>query len=471
MVGCGKAIAGFRLRVGTILAARYCLRLVFAWTMAWASLVVLLRAWLGTERGLLLWGLLGYVPAAAAGIALAARRIPSPRALRAALDRHGELGGLLMAAGERDIGPWSGQIPPVASPAVRLQPGRYRVLLLAAAAFLAASFLVPDRHLPFAGGDWLEVGKQVGDLSQKLELLRQEQLMPPEKAQVLEKDLERVRQDASGREPAKTMEAIDHLEQAFGKAAKEAAESAIRRAEAASRAQDLAKELEKVQGKVPPEQLAEALKELAQMTEQAAAESKSLAESLDKELLESCRKGNLTAEQLKQLAEALAKCKECERATIEKLVKARLVDVAELDRLAEAAEGHEVDLAALLGEGDDGEGLAAALEELAAEEREGLPGRGGRDRGRGDAAMTWSKGASRENAAFKEKVLSPAAVASLKESRLAGLSRGDPTAAKPGAGSSGGALGSAQAGGGAARTQIILPEHERTVRRYFERQK
>jgi hypothetical protein len=64
-----------------------------------------------------------------------------------------------------------------------------------------------------------------------------------------------------------------------------------------------------------------------------------------------------------------------------------------------------------------------------------------------------------------------AAVASLKESRLAGLSRGDPTAAKPGAGSSGGALGSAQAGGGAARTQIILPEHERTVRRYFYRQK
>jgi hypothetical protein len=471
MVGCGKEIAGFRLRVGTILAIRYCLRLLFAWTMAWASLVVLLRVSLGTERGLLVWGLLGYVPATAAGILLAARKIPSPRALRAALDRHGRAGGLLMAAGECDIGPWSGQIPPVAAPAVRLHPGRYRVLLPAAAAFLAAAFLVPNRHLPFAGGDWLQVGTQVGDLSQKLELLRQEQLVPAEKAQVLERNLERIRQEASGSEPAKTMEAIDHLEQSFGKAAKEAAESAIRRAETASRAEELAQALEKVQGQVPPEQMAEALKELAQMTEQAAAESKSLAESLDRDLLEKCRQGNLTEEQLKQLAESLAKCKECERATVEKLVKARLVDVAELDRMAEACEGREGDLAAVLGQGEGGKELAAALEELAAEERSGLPGRGGRDRGRGDAAMTWSKGTTRENVAFKEKVLSPAAVASLKQSRLAGVSSGDPTAAKPGAGSSGGALGSAQAGGGAARTQIILPEHEKTVRRYFDREK
>jgi len=74
-------------------------------------------------------------------------------------------------------------------------------------------------------------------------------------------------------------------------------------------------------------------------------------------------------------------------------------------------------------------------------------------------------------AAFKEKVLPPAAVASLKQSRLAGVSVSDPTAAKPSGGSTAGALANAQAGGGAARAQVILPEHEKTVRRYFDRQK
>ena len=102
---------------------------------------------------------------------------------------------------------------------------------------------------------------------------------------------------------------------------------------------------------------------------------------------------------------------------------------------------------------------------------DGRPGRGGINRGRGDAAMTWQKDVNKDNAAFKEKVLPPAAAASLKQSQLVGISVGDPTSSKPGGGSAGGALGSAQAGGGEARTQTILPEHEKTVQRYFNREK
>jgi GAF domain-containing protein len=57
---------------------------------------------------------------------------------------------------------------------------------------------------------------------------------------------------------------------------------------------------------------------------------------LDKEFAEACREGRLTPDELKQLAEALAKCKECERVRIEKMVEARLVDAAELARAAAA---------------------------------------------------------------------------------------------------------------------------------------
>ena len=121
-----------------------------------------------------------------------------------------------------------------------------------------------------------------------------------------------------------------------------------------------------------------------------------------------------------------------------KLIKARLVDAAELDRLDKAGECDEAALVAALCQCKDGKQLAEALASL---DGGGLPGRGGISRGRGDAAMTWSQGVKKDDAAFKEKVLPPAAVASLKESRLAGVSVGDPTSQKPGGGSAGGALG------------------------------
>jgi bacterioferritin-associated ferredoxin len=481
MADCNRQLAGFRIRLGSLLALRYCLRGSLIWTMILAAAVVLLRVTLGTERQRLLAGLLGYVPALAAGIVLAARKTPSMPALRAALDRHARLGGLLMTAGERDLGPWAPRMPGVSLPAVRLHAGRQGMLLAAGIAFLAAAFLIPDRYLP-AAAESLEVGAQIEQLAAKIEVLKQEQLMPPDQAQVVEKDLERVRREASGKEPAKTLEAMDHLEASLSKAAAEAAEAAVKHAEAATKAEDLANALEEVKAQMAPEQLSEAMKELARLTDQAAAENKSLADRLDKKLAEACREGHLTSDDLKKLAGALAKCKQCERMKLEKMVQGRLADAAELARMAKALEGHEAELAEALGKCSSGEDLDACLAALAGgdpadriddadrvDEDASMPGRGGRGGGP-PTAMSWSKGANQENVAFKEKVLSPAAVASLKDSRLVGVSTGDPGDAKPGGASVGGALAAARAGGGAARTQLILPQHEQAIRRYFERE-
>ena len=92
------------------------------------------------------------------------------------------------------------------------------------------------------------------------------------------------------------------------------------------------------------------------------------------------------------------------------------------------------------------------------------------NRGRGDAAMTWTDGTNRDDLAFQEKVLPPAAVASLKDSRLQGISVGDPTAAEPSEAGAGGSLDVSTAGRGSARTQVILPEHKQDHRRYFARE-
>jgi hypothetical protein len=232
--------------------------------------------------------------------------------------------------------------------------------------------------------------------------------------------------------------------------------------------------LEKAQGTLDPKQMGEAMKDLGRLTEKAAAESNELSEELAKDAKEALDQG-LSPEQLQDLSKALGRCKACERAKIEKLVKAKLIDPAQLGRLELVEKGEkpgEGDLALIPGlDGEEGMDGIEAFSEAPSPDGDGLPGRGGVNRGGGDAAMTWKDPASREKVGFKEQVLSPGAAASLKESRLAGVSVGDPKAAKSGGGSTGGVLSSAQAGAGAAHAQIILPEHEKTVRRYFDREK
>ena len=83
--------------------------------------------------------------------------------------------------------------------------------------------------------------------------------------------------------------------------------------------------------------------------------------------------------------------------------------------------------------------------------------------------MTWTEGTDAEGAKFKEKVLPPASLAALKDSKLVGISTGTPEAGKGGADGGRGALKGATAGPGAAHTHTILPRHRGAVGRYFER--
>ena len=63
----------------------------------------------------------------------------------------------------------------------------------------------------------------------------------------------------------------------------------------------------------------------------------------------------------------------------------------------------------------------------------------------------------------------PGALAKLKESMLVGVGQTDPDANQQKGPSQGGALKSAQAGGGSANTQVILPRHRTTVEKFFVR--
>ncbi|MDZ7616840.1 MAG: hypothetical protein U1E05_07550 [Patescibacteria group bacterium] len=460
----GEEVARLRRRLAGILVARECLTFFFVWIMLWAATVVGLRAVLQVDRLVFLWGLLGLLAAAVVGVVLAVRKLPAPAALRAALDRHARLGGLLMAAGDTDIGGWNQRMADVSRPTLQWRPQRQITLLAAAVAFLLAALLVPDRAAS-ARNQTLEIGGEIQTLVEKINVLKEEEILAPDRIESLQSDLERIRQNALGSDPGKTMEAIDHLDYALGKSASDAAELAAKDAQTAGRMQQLAQAMQAAQGRMDPKQFAEAMQELAEMAEQAAAESQQLAEGLSEELKNALEDGMLTEEQLQALAEAMGQCQGCQQARLAKLANARLIDPA---NLIPCEEGDEFDpdalLAALL-ECEDGDALALLLR------GHGMPGRGGISRGPAPAAMSWKDPTAKGDAAFKEKVLPPGAIASLKESRLAGISAGDPTAAEASGGSTGGVLASARAGGGEAHGQVILPQHEKTVQRYFTREK
>ena len=79
------------------------------------------------------------------------------------------------------------------------------MLFFCSVAFLIAAFLAPDRYLPSGNETALQIGGEIEKLTEKIQVLKQEHILPPEKAQVLEKDLDRIRQEALGKDPAKTI--------------------------------------------------------------------------------------------------------------------------------------------------------------------------------------------------------------------------------------------------------------------------
>ena len=96
------------------------------------------------------------------------------------------------------------------------------------------------------------------------------------------------------------------------------------------------------------------------------------------------------------------------------------------------------------------------------------PGKGGVTEGPGAAELTFGKESTTDGVKWKEQALPPPALKKLKESRLTGVSPGDP---KKGAGGPAetGALAGAAVGGGSANAGVVLPRHRGAVERDFDR--
>jgi hypothetical protein len=460
-----QSIRRFIRTLALLLAFRQSLAFITIWFFLWGAVALVLRAASATPRGRLLWGAAGIAVAVIAAAFVSRRRLPSRDSVRAMLDDRNDCGGLLMAGADADLGAW--RVPEVILPRLRWQKARAFGMLAASSAFVLISLLAPVRFAAINAARPMDVSREVENLSAQIEALKEAQIIEVAKAEALEQKLDQLGQEASGEDPAKTWEALDHLNDAVEKAAKEAAEAANARQGRLARAEALAEGLTAGGDQLDSKTMTEAMRTLGEMAREAVKENELLAGDLSPETLEAIKSGSLKAEHLKDLSKALSQSKSA--------LNQKLSKLSESSRLGQFG---RINPNSLKGGAQanrrDNSGLARFLKEnaekMSVDEAtlQWCTGKGGVDRGRGDAAMTWTDGSSEKDARFKEKVLPPSSVAGLNDSQLVGLSASAPTAETSGVAAHG-ALNSAASGGGSAYTQTILPRHRGAVKRYFDR--
>ena len=280
---------------------------------------------------------------------------------------------------------------------------------------------------------------------------------------LLKKELARLGKESAAKDPAKTWESLDHLKQSKSDLAKQAAEEAIQKTDAMKQAETLAAAF----GLLPDSAsslLERAMQDMASLLQQAKLEQGLLAAKLPEELLKAAQEGKLNAEQLKELMKAMQGNKEKMGECLNKLANLKLIDPKLLEACKNAGEcPNPAALAAFLAEN------GANLDSLAGVLQVYMTG-GGPGGGRGDTPLTWTDPSDESGMKFKDTALPMGSLDNLKNAQLVGISRSAPEVTGDKETASTGALSGAEAGGGAANVQQLLPRHKGAVQRFFKRE-
>lgn len=447
------------------LAGWYLLRQAVAtvtvWLFAWGTAVVVLRGAFSLSPLLHFLGVLGVPIAVALAAWLVQRKLPHRDVVRALLDGRGECGGLLMAGAECDLGRWTATVPVKSSPRLTWNYRRPAALFTVSLGYLLLSFLLPIDRSALAGDARLDLARETDRLADQVRVLKEEKILDPERTEQLREKLEQVKSSSASKDPARTLEALDHLNDLLRQEARKASELAGRQANALAQLETAADALQKAGSELGEKNLTELMAELAAMTKQAAAENDKLQEALDGELADAVKQGKLSPEQLEKLSRRTEGCKEGIRKSAERLHKAKLIDFDQLEECNGECKCNGKELAEYLKKCQGKKGLSESLLRM--------DGRGGvSDDPPGDTPIQFGDLSSEEGAKFREEALPPAAIQSLKDSQMTGLSatapKRDPKTGKPVSGALAG-----PSGGGSANTGQVLPQHKNAVDKYFDR--
>src|SRR5262245_6265447 len=310
---------------------------ITVWAFLWGTAILILKATQGTSISTLLWGALGLPIALGVAAWMALRGLPDRSAVRAMLDARGECGGLLMAGAECDLGEWEAKHT-TGMPRLQWRGQRALGFLAVALAYVTLGFVLPARSLA-VNETPLDINRPADRLAEQVRVLKEEKIIDPKRAENLQQKIDELRTQSTGKDPAKTLVALDHLSDVVRQTARQAAEANARQANQLGKVQAAAEALQKTAPMLGQKEMTELMKELAAMAQQAADENKVFQEELGADLASAIKEGKLTPEQLAKLVAAAKSSKESLSKTAGKLHDAKLIDTDQL----KACEGGKYD--------------------------------------------------------------------------------------------------------------------------------
>jgi len=456
------ALLAFSQKLNRLMLLRVTVQMMTLWFFIWGVFVLAMKFAGMQFTDWLAPGIFGFVPIALLAGIRAYRRQPAFEKIRANYDRLNACGGVIMSQETADMGAWFTHLPTASVPKFHWHSGRAMLLLCIATLFVATALLLPERLTHLLGHRSLEVGQIVEQLQAEVNTLAQEKILPDKKADDVLKQLSQLQKDASGYDPNKTWEALDHIKQSNSDLAKQAAEEAAQKTESLSEAETLAKAMEKAaENGMEQATAAQAVQDLKSLLNSAKLENGILNGQIPPELLQNL--SGLNKEQMDKLIKALELNKNGMSMTVSNLANLKMIDAATLAKCQGA--NHEPDFAALAdylskceGGKCDGEMLFSWLRKR---------GRGGPGGGGPEAPMDWDNNTSEDSVKFQEHALPPAA--HLSDAQTVGVSKTAPELSANDTSAQHGALDATMASGGSGHTQVILPEHRQAVQNFFKR--
>ncbi len=355
-------------------------------------------------------------------------------------DRRANLGGLLLTLSVWDDALWEEKLSAsVQSPTTKLPQLRWGLFLKTVPylAFLILALVVPQKvYSEYARGISALEYEELKTIEQQLEFISEEDLLTDEQTEQLKEEVERMLTNAEQSHESR-WEAIDALNEKINTEMEDVSASftnAERAAATGSREQLEKALMDLVQkgwlGELPPE----------------------LANKLGPGVQNLLKQGSLPKD-LADLEAVREYIKSLSQVQIRKLHKAGLC----------SGSGGlcETNL-------DDFELASQGFNPAQGPEGEGNPGRGGINRGRGDAPMLWGEESDEQKVKFTTKELPPISISSDEEMPVVGINILEPEEMEaPVAGGAGRVLNFKNIVGSEAWQRRISPRHRGLVRRYF----
>ncbi len=416
-----------------------------------------------------LWLAAGAVPVAAGAWWMARKKLQSRRETIAMLDKRLDAGGLIMTLAERPDAEWSEHLPKVQAlwkeALPRLFPKRFTSYLALPVVFAVAACFVPLREsratpvVPQAVAQ--NATEQLEELKDSLD---DAEILEEEEKKELEEEVAKLQQETKDTPLThENWETVDALTERLQLRVDDASAKA-------SKFQEAIAQLSKAAGgdgqKLSPEaqeqleqDVAEAIEQLmqqgSQSTDSKPGKSGSSKQSLKDKLQKLMKDGKAKLPSDPQEREKLLnELKE----ELEK-EKKKLAELRKKCKACSQCKGGQCD--------GDGECESDKYSDKPGPDKDGKPGRGGINRGRGDAEMSWGDEADEKGAKFKE-VLLPPGYADKPKDEIAGIQLIAPNEEPAATVAKGTQREVGASSGDTTWNRKLSPKHRNVVRKYFD---